>query len=108
MKKDLDERVEKALPGAALWDEVKDRLKKSALVALRRPAAAALHRARDRDRAEVLLLDEPASALDPIATQRIEELMHELKTEYTIVIVTHNMQQAGSRRRPDRRSSACR
>ena len=61
---------------------------------LRRSAAAALHRPRDRDRADVILMDEPASALDPISTSRIEDLIHELKRQYTIVIVTHNMQQA--------------
>src|SRR5512132_4379051 len=94
MKKGLDERVEKALTGAALWDEVKDRLKKSALsLSGGQQQRLCIARAIAIE-PEVLLLDEPASALDPIATQRIEELMHELKTEYTIVIVTHNMQQA--------------
>jgi phosphate transport system ATP-binding protein len=94
LKKNLDERVEKALQGAALWDEVKDRLKKSALsLSGGQQQRLCIARAIAIE-PEVLLLDEPASALDPIATQRIEELMHDLKTEYTIVIVTHNMQQA--------------
>jgi phosphate transport system ATP-binding protein len=94
MKKDLDERVERALTGAALWDEVKDRLKKSAL-SLSGGQQQRLCIARTiAIEPEVLLLDEPASALDPIATSAIEELMHELKRDYTLVIVTHNMQQA--------------
>jgi phosphate transport system ATP-binding protein len=94
LRKNLDERVEKALRGAALWDEVKDRLKKSAL-ALSGGQQQRLCIARAiAIEPEVLLLDEPASALDPIATASIEELMHELKTDYTLVIVTHNMQQA--------------
>ena len=94
LKKDLDERVEKALQGAALWDEVKDRLKRSALgLSGGQQQRLCIARAIAVE-PEVLLLDEPASALDPIATQRIEELMHELKRDYTIVIVTHNMQQA--------------
>jgi len=94
MKKDLDERVEKALQGAALWDEVKDRLKKSALsLSGGQQQRLCIARAIAIE-PEVLLLDEPASALDPIATQKIEELMRQLKEEYTIVIVTHNMQQA--------------
>ena len=80
--------------GAALWDEVKDRLKKSALglsggqqqrLCIARALAV---------KPEVILMDEPCSALDPVATLRIEQLMQELKTEYTILIVTHNMQQA--------------
>ena len=91
---DLSERVEKALTDAALWPEVKDRLKSSALglsggqqqrLCIARALAV---------RPEVILMDEPASALDPIATQKIEELIVELKKDYTIVIVTHNMQQA--------------
>ena len=94
LKKNLDERVEKALHGAALWDDVKDRLKKSALsLSGGQQQRLCIARAIAIE-PEVLLLDEPASALDPIATQRIEELMHELKSDYTIVIVTHNMQQA--------------
>jgi phosphate transport system ATP-binding protein len=94
MKKDLDERVEKALHSAALWDEVKDRLKRSALgLSGGQQQRLCIARAIAVE-PEVLLLDEPASALDPIATQKIEELMHELKSQYTIVIVTHNMQQA--------------
>ena len=94
MKKDLDDRVEKALTGAALWDEVKDRLKKSALsLSGGQQQRLCIARAIAIE-PEVLLLDEPASALDPIATSAIEELMHELKRDYTLVIVTHNMQQA--------------
>jgi phosphate transport system ATP-binding protein len=94
LKAGLDDRVERALRSAALWDEVKDRLKVSALslsggqqqrLCIARAVAV---------EPDVLLLDEPASALDPIATASIEELMHNLKHRYTIVIVTHNMQQA--------------
>ncbi|HEX7996939.1 MAG TPA: phosphate ABC transporter ATP-binding protein PstB [Pyrinomonadaceae bacterium] len=93
-KADMHERVEKALTDAALWPEVKDRLKASALglsggqqqrLCIARALAV---------RAEVILMDEPASALDPMATQKIEELIVELKRQYTIIIVTHNMQQA--------------
>jgi phosphate transport system ATP-binding protein len=88
------EVVEKSLRQAALWDEVKDRLKGSAL-ALSGGQQQRLCIARALAvEPEVLLMDEPASALDPIATTRIEELIHELKARYTIVIVTHNMQQA--------------
>jgi phosphate transport system ATP-binding protein len=90
----LDERVEKALQQAALWDEAKDRLKANAL-SLSGGQQQRLCIARCLAvEPEVILMDEPASALDPIATTRIEDLMHELKREYTIVVVTHNMQQA--------------
>src|SRR5206468_10875414 len=90
----LDARVEEALRGAALWDEVKNRLKRSALglsggqqqrLCIARAIAV---------QPDVILLDETASALDPISTAAIEDLMHELKRDYTLVIVTHNMQQA--------------
>ena len=93
-RRDLDEQVEASLRAAALWEEVKDRLNDSAL-ALSGGQQQRLCIARALAiRPEVLLMDEPASALDPIATQRIEELVYELKRQYTIVIVTHNMQQA--------------
>jgi len=90
----LDEAVEKSLRGAALWDEVKDRLHASGLglsggqqqrLCIARTIAV---------EPEIILMDEPCSALDPIATAKVEELIHELKVNYTIVIVTHNMQQA--------------
>jgi len=93
-KSELEDIVEEALRGAALWDEVKDRLHKSALgmsggqqqrLCIARTIAV---------RPEVILMDEPCSALDPVATLRIEQLMQELKSEFTIIIVTHNMQQA--------------
>jgi phosphate transport system ATP-binding protein len=93
-RRDLDEIVERSLHQAAIWDEVKDRLDRSALglsggqqqrLCIARALAV---------QPDVLLMDEPASALDPIATQKIEELIYELKRDYTIVIVTHNMQQA--------------
>jgi phosphate transport system ATP-binding protein len=94
MKSGLDERVERALRGAALWDEVKDRLNASALgLSGGQQQRLCIARAIAIE-PDVLLLDEPASALDPIATLAIEELMHTLKDRYTIVIVTHNMQQA--------------
>jgi phosphate transport system ATP-binding protein len=94
MRKGLDERVERALRGAALWDEVKDRLKQSALgLSGGQQQRLCIARAIAIE-PDVLLLDEPASALDPVATAAIEELMHTLKRRYTIVIVTHNMQQA--------------
>ncbi len=93
-KKDLDDRVERALRDAALWDEVKNRLKSSAY-SLSGGQQQRLCIARCLAvEPDVLLMDEPASALDPISTTAIEDLMHELKREYTIVIVTHNMQQA--------------
>ena len=91
---DMNDRVEKSLRRAALWDEVKDKLKQSGLslsggqqqrLCIARAIAV---------KPEVLLLDEPASALDPISTAKIEELVDELKSDYTIAIVTHNMQQA--------------
>jgi phosphate transport system ATP-binding protein len=94
MKKGLDDLVEKALTAAALWDEVKDKLHRSGLdlsggqqqrLCIARAIAVA---------PDVILMDEPCSALDPIATARIEDLMDELKKDYTIVVVTHNMQQA--------------
>jgi len=94
MKKDLSERVEKALRAAALWDEVKDRLKDSALgLSGGQQQRLCIARAIAVE-PEVVLFDEPASALDPISTSAIEDLMHELKRDYTLVIVTHNMQQA--------------
>jgi len=90
----VEERVQTSLIQAALWEEVKDRLHESALglsggqqqrLCIARALAV---------QPEVLLMDEPASALDPIATQKIEKLVHDLKKDYTIIIVTHNMQQA--------------
>ena len=93
-KHDLDEVVERALRRAALWDEVKDRLKDSALgLSGGQQQRLCIARALAVD-PEVILMDEPCSALDPIATGRIEDLMEEIKAEYTIIIVTHNMQQA--------------
>jgi phosphate transport system ATP-binding protein len=93
-KAELDEVVERSLKGAALWDEVKDRLHDSAF-GLSGGQQQRLCIARAiANRPEILLMDEPCSALDPIATAKVEELIHELKREFTIVIVTHNMQQA--------------
>jgi phosphate transport system ATP-binding protein len=90
----LDETVERSLKGAALWDEVKDRLHESAL-SLSGGQMQRLCIARAiANRPEILLMDEPCSALDPVATVKVEELIQELKSEFTIVIVTHNMQQA--------------
>jgi phosphate transport system ATP-binding protein len=94
MKDNMSERVEKALTQAALWDEVKDRLKSSALgLSGGQQQRLCIARAIAVE-PDVVLMDEPASALDPIATQAIEQLLHELKSEYSFVIVTHNMQQA--------------
>ena len=91
----LDETVERSLKQAALWEEVKDNLKKSAL-ALSGGQQQRLCIARAiATEPSVLLMDEPASALDPISTSKVEELIYELKSQYTIIIVTHNMQQAG-------------
>jgi phosphate transport system ATP-binding protein len=91
---DLDAMVESALRRAALWDEVKDRLRESALgLSGGQQQRLCIARALANE-PEVLLLDEPASALDPIATQKVEELLYELKRALTIIIVTHNLQQA--------------
>ena len=93
-KGNVAERVEQALHGAALWDEVKDKLKQSGLsLSGGQQQRLCIARAIATE-PEVLLMDEPCSALDPIATRRIEELMFELKQKYTIAIVTHNLQQA--------------
>ena len=94
MKDQLDERVERTLRHAALWDEVKDRLKDNALgLSGGQQQRLCIARALAVE-PDVILMDEPASALDPISTSRIEDLINDLKNEYTIVIVTHNMQQA--------------
>ena len=90
----IDERVEWALKSAALWEEVKDRLKDSALGLSGGQQQRLVIARAIAIRPSVLLLDEPASALDPISTLKIEELIHQLKDDYTIAIVTHNMQQA--------------
>jgi phosphate transport system ATP-binding protein len=93
-KGELDDIVERSLRGAALWDEVKDRLKRSGLgLSGGQQQRLCIARAIAVE-PEVILMDEPCSALDPIATGRIEDLMTEIKSEYTIIIVTHNMQQA--------------
>jgi phosphate transport system ATP-binding protein len=93
-KGDVEARVEQALRGAALWDEVKDKLKASGLsLSGGQQQRLCIARAIATE-PEVLLMDEPCSALDPIATRRIEELMQELKQKYTIAVVTHNLQQA--------------
>jgi phosphate transport system ATP-binding protein len=93
-RRQLESRVEASLKAAAIWDEVKDRLNKSALsLSGGQQQRLCIARALAIE-PEVLLMDEPASALDPIATQKIEELIRELKKRYTIIIVTHNMQQA--------------
>ncbi|SFG82224.1 phosphate transport system ATP-binding protein [Desulfotomaculum arcticum] len=90
----LDDIVEKGLRSAALWDEVKDRLHKSALgLSGGQQQRLVIARVLAVD-PEVILMDEPASALDPISTSKLEDLIHQLKTQYTIIIVTHNMQQA--------------
>lgn len=94
LKAVIDERVEWALRSAALWDEVKDRLKDSALGLSGGQQQRLVIARAIAIRPSVLLLDEPASALDPISTLKIEELIHQLKDDYTIAIVTHNMQQA--------------
>jgi phosphate transport system ATP-binding protein len=94
LKAGLDGRVERALTAAALWDEVKDRLRDNALsLSGGQQQRLCIARALAVE-PDVILMDEPASALDPVSTSRIEDLIHELKRDYTIVIVTHNMQQA--------------
>jgi len=94
-KSRIDEAVEKSLRAAALWDEVKDRLDENAFgLSGGQQQRLCIARALAVE-PDVVLMDEPCSALDPIATAKIEELIQELKTNYTIVIVTHNMQQAG-------------
>ena len=91
----IEERVERSLKQAALWEEVKDKLKKSAMqLSGGQQQRLCIARALAIE-PSVVLMDEPASALDPISTSKIEELIYELKSQYTIIIVTHNMQQAG-------------
>jgi phosphate transport system ATP-binding protein len=91
----IDEAVEKSLRASALWDEVKDRLDANAFgLSGGQQQRLCIARALAVE-PEIVLMDEPCSALDPIATAKVEELIHQLKTQYTIVIVTHNMQQAG-------------
>ena len=91
----IEERVERSLKQAALWEEVKDKLKKSAMqLSGGQQQRLCIARALAIE-PSVVLMDEPASALDPISTSKIEELIYELKSKYTIIIVTHNMQQAG-------------
>ena len=93
-KREINERVEKSLKQSALWNEVKDKLNKPAL-SLSGGQQQRLCIARTLAvKPSIILMDEPASALDPLSTSKIEELIHELKEKYTIVIVTHNMQQA--------------
>ncbi len=94
-KAELDEIVERSLRRAAVWEDVKDQLQENALsLSLGQQQRLCIARVLAH-RAEVILMDEPCSALDPIATGKVEDLIHELKEQYTIVIVTHNMQQAG-------------
>ena len=94
-KKTLDDLVEKSLKGAAIWDEVKDNLKKSAMsLSGGQQQRLCIARALAVE-PDILLMDEPTSALDPISTLKIEDLVRDLKKDYTIIIVTHNMQQAG-------------
>jgi phosphate transport system ATP-binding protein len=94
-KGDMNALVEKSLKGAALWDEVKDKLKQSGLgLSGGQQQRLCIARAMAQD-SNVILMDEPTSALDPIATDKIEELINEIKKDYTVIIVTHNMQQAG-------------
>ena len=104
-KADADDIVETSLRGANLWDEVKDRLDKPGSACRAASSSACASPGAIAVEPDVLLMDEPCSALDPIATLAIEELMNELKEDYTIVIVTHNMQQAARVSATGRRSS---